>query len=288
MCTVWDMTAWFGRCAPCGTWQLGLVDVHRSFEGMCFFPGTTKTEAAHSLLSKLPQFPGTASCDNTECGNLWTAGGVLHQGTHWRRQKLVMGKQTAKICVIHYAALSNSDCIATKYLAADYLGICLEEQRKTTKSVTQTGLSPTRYLNSEYHPHDCDNLSLFGLTWFVQNQRPHMQFHIFNIEWKVTLRHATQRCRLLTHKMIKKWIAFESAVTTEETFCIYKHATHTCTIYTILCNFNLTSPFYKEGHDYNMRLVTVVYPSICSVQQNINKSASFNQICMGIMHTAVR
>jgi len=62
--------------------QLSSVDVHHSFEGACFFPRTVRKEAAQSLPSKLPQFPGTASCDNTECGNLCTAGGVLHQGAH--------------------------------------------------------------------------------------------------------------------------------------------------------------------------------------------------------------
>jgi hypothetical protein len=60
---LWDVT------------QLSLVDVQRSFEGMCVLPRTGKTQAAQSLLSKLPQFLET-SYDNTEHG------GVLHQGTH--------------------------------------------------------------------------------------------------------------------------------------------------------------------------------------------------------------
>ena len=78
---IWDLKLLQRRTLglwSCGTWQLGSVDVHHSFEGMCFFPCASKREAAQSLLSKLPQFPGTASCDNTECGNLCTAGGVLH------------------------------------------------------------------------------------------------------------------------------------------------------------------------------------------------------------------
>jgi len=61
--------------------------------------------------------------------------------------------------------------------------------------------------------------------------------------------------------------------------------TQTCTI---LCNFNLISPLYKEGQADNMRLVTAVCPPVCSVQQHINKSAPFIQICVGITHTAIR
>jgi len=67
---LWDMT------------QLSSVRVHHIFEGMCYFPRTAKEEAGRSLPSKLPQFPGTASRDNAECGNLCTAGGVVHQGIH--------------------------------------------------------------------------------------------------------------------------------------------------------------------------------------------------------------
>ena len=76
---------------------------------------------------------------------------------------------------------------SNEYLAADYLGMCLEERRKITKSVTQNGLCPTRDLISKYHPHDGDKLSLFGSTRYVRNQRTYTQRHIFNLEWKVTL-----------------------------------------------------------------------------------------------------
>jgi len=62
--------------------QLSSVDVHHGLEGTCFFPRTAKKEAAQSLPSKLPKFPGTASRDKAECGNLCTACGVLHEGTH--------------------------------------------------------------------------------------------------------------------------------------------------------------------------------------------------------------
>jgi hypothetical protein len=241
---VWSMctTAWFGRCA---------LQLRRDV----FLSCTAQKAAAHSLLSKLPQIPETASCDNTDCGNLRTAGGVLHQGTHWRRQKLRMGKQTAKSALIFvsYVTTLSATQITQQRIFSCRLHRTLSGGAEENNEKRHAKWSVPWFPNSTHTTATSSHYLGWCCTCKTRQHASSITFLTLNEKWQ-GIQHNT------AGSWPTKWSKNGSHLNLlwqQKKICsLQKHETQTCIcntdLYcTVLCNVNLIAPFYKKGQDYN-------------------------------------